>query len=78
MFIDLRDPFGNIKSEYTYAIVVAVLKWAFECDVHIVAPGSVLLGYVDNWFLLSPHGSATHDTRWNNLKSVGSAGGVWM
>jgi hypothetical protein len=29
-FIDLRDPFGNVKSEYAYAILVAVLKWAFE------------------------------------------------
>jgi len=77
-FIDLRDPFGNIKSEYTYAIVVAVLKWAFECDVNIVAPGSALLGYVDNWFLLSPRGSATHDTRWINLKSMFSVLGAPM
>ena len=35
-FIDLRDPFGNIKSEYTYALVVAVLKFGFECDLNIV------------------------------------------
>ena len=69
-FIDLRDPFGNIKSEYTYAIIVAVLKWAFECDNSIVAPGSNLLGYVDNWFLLSPISCATHDARWVKLKSM--------
>ena len=69
-FIDLRDPFGNIKSEYTYAIVVAVLKWAFECDRKIVIPGSTLLGYVDNWFLLSPGSCVTHDVRWSNLKSM--------
>ena len=67
-FIDLRDPFGNIKSEYTYALVVAVLKWAFECDGSIVVHGSSLLGYVDNWFLLSPRDCTTHDTRWKNLK----------
>jgi len=69
-FIDLRDPFGNIKSEYTYAVVVAVLKWAFECDGSIVASGSSLLGYVDNWFLLSPRDCATHDTRWQKLKDT--------
>ena len=44
-FIDLRDPFGNVKSEYTYATIVAVLKWALECDSKIVTPGSQLLGY---------------------------------
>jgi hypothetical protein len=31
-FIDLCDPFGNVKYEFTYAIFVAVLKWAFEND----------------------------------------------
>ena len=69
-FIDLRDPFGNIKSEYTYAIVVAVLKWAFECDRKIVIPGSALLGYVDNWFLLSPDSCSSHNVRWKNLKAM--------
>ncbi len=29
-FIDLCDPF--VKYEFTYAIFVAVLKWAFEND----------------------------------------------
>ena len=79
-FIDLRDPFGNIKSEYTYAIIVAVLKWAFECDRNIVSPGSgsALLGYVDNWFLLSPPDSASHDTCWQNLKAMFSLLGAPM
>ena len=67
-FIDLRDPFGNIKSEYTYAVVVAVLKWAFECDTSIVSDGSMLLGYVDNWFLLSKASCPSHDSRWEQLK----------
>ena len=69
-FIDLRDPFGNIKSEYTYAIVVAVLKWAFECNTSIVSKGSTILGYVDNWFLLSPRESTSHDIRWLKLKDT--------
>ena len=68
-FIDLRDPFGNVKSEYTYAIIVAVLKWAFECDPAIVCDGSSLLGYVDNWFLLSKGDCPSHDARWEHLKS---------
>ena len=67
-FIDLRDPFGNVKSEFTYAIIVAVCKWAFECDRNIVASGSRLLGYVDNWFLLSRAACPTHDARWAFLK----------
>ena len=67
-FIDLRDPFGNVKSEYTYATIVAVLKWALECDSKIVTPGSQLLGYVDNWFLLSGANCPTHDSRWKHLK----------
>ena len=69
-FIDLRDPFGNIKSEYTYAIIVAVLKWAFGNDVKIVADDSKLLGYVDNWFLLSRADCKSHDARWTHLKST--------
>ncbi len=77
-FVDLRDPFGNIKSEYTYAIVVAVLKWAFECDASIVAENSRLLGYVDNWFLLSPRRCATHDMRWQRLKCMFSLLGAPM
>ena len=67
-FIDLRDPFGNIKSEYTYAIIVAVLKYALSCDPLIVGKDSFLLGYVDNWFLLSKASCPTHDTRWQQLK----------
>jgi hypothetical protein len=69
-FIDLRDPFGNIKSEYSYAVIVAVLKYAFEGDGDIVSGDSKLLGYVDNWFLLSRAGCTTHDKRWAHLKSV--------
>jgi hypothetical protein len=69
-YIDLRDPFGNIKSEYAYAIIVAVLKWAFECNRRIVDGSSSLLGYVDNWFLVSSADDASHDERWRNLKSV--------
>ena len=68
-FIDLRDPFGNVKSEYTYASIVAVLKWAFECDPAIVCDGSSLLGYVENWFLLSKGDCPSHDARWEYLKS---------
>lgn len=68
-FVDLRDPFGNVKSEYTYAIVVAVLKWAFECDTSLVVESSMLLGYVDNWFLLSKANCPSHDTRWVQLKA---------
>lgn len=69
-FIDLRDPFGNVKSEYAYAIIVAVLKWAFEGDCKIVTDDSKLLGYVDNWFLLSRAECATHDSRWEYLKTM--------
>jgi hypothetical protein len=68
-FVDLRDPFGNIKSEYTYAVVVAVLKFGFECDRSLVDHGSRLLGYVDNWFLLSKANCHSHDRRWENLKA---------
>ena len=68
-FIDLRDPFGNVKSEYTYAIIVAVLKWALEGNEAIVDEGSHLLGYVDNWFLLSRASSLSHNDRWAHLKS---------
>jgi hypothetical protein len=68
-FVDLRDPFGNIKSEYTYAVVVAVLKFGFECDRSLVDHGSRLLGYVDNWFLLSEANCHSHDKRWENLKA---------
>ena len=67
-FIDLRDPFGNVKSEYTYAIIVAVIKWAFECDQNIVTTGNYLLGFVDNWFLLSRATCSSHDSRWTVLK----------
>jgi hypothetical protein len=67
-FIDLRDPFGNVKSEFTYAIIVAVLKWAFENDSSLVSPDGCLLGYVDNRFLLSREDCMSHDTRWSNLK----------
>ena len=67
-FIDLRDPFGNVKSEYTYAIIVAVVKWAFECGQKIVANGSYLLGFVDNWFLISRADCPSHDSRWSLLK----------
>ena len=67
--VDLRDPIGTINSEYTYAIVVAVLKWAFECDSTTVSIDSTLLGYVDNWFLLSPSGSISHDSHWIKLKT---------
>jgi hypothetical protein len=69
-FIDLRNPFGNVKSEYAYAIIVAVLKWAFEGDCKIVTDDSKLLGYVDNWFLLSRAECATHDSRWEYLKTM--------
>lgn len=69
-FIDLRDPFGNVKSEYAYAVIVAVLKWTFEGDSQIVSGDSKLLGYVDNWFLLSRASCPSHDTRWEHLKSV--------
>jgi hypothetical protein len=69
-FIDLRDPFGNVKSEYAYAIIVAVLKWAFESNENIVAGDSKILGYVDNWFLLSRASCMSHDTRWDHLKSI--------
>ena len=69
-FIDLRDPFGNVKSEFTYAIIVAVCKWAFECDSNIVDGDSRLLGYVDNWFLLSRATCSTHDARWAFLKDT--------
>jgi len=69
-FIDLRDPFGNIKSEYTYATIVAVLKWAFNDDCKVVVDDSKLLGYVDNWFLLSRANCLSHDSRWEYLKSV--------
>ena len=69
-FIDLRDPFGNVKSEYSYAVIVAVLKYAFEGDCDIVSGDSKLLGYVDNWFLLSRADCTTHDKRWEHLKSV--------
>ena len=68
-FMDLRDPFGNVKSEFTYAIIVAVLKWAFENDESLVSPTGCLLGYVDNWFLLSRADCSSHDTRWENLKN---------
>ena len=67
-FIDLRDPFGNVKSEYTYAIIVAVIKWAFECDQDIVTTGNYLLGFVDNWFLISRATCLSHDARWAVLK----------
>jgi hypothetical protein len=67
-FIDLRDPFGNVKSEYTYAIIVAVIKWAFECGQKIVTKGSYLLGFVDNWFLISRADCSSHDSRWALLK----------
>jgi hypothetical protein len=77
-FVDLRDPFGNVKSEYTYAIVVAVLKWAFECDVSIVTESSMLLGYVDNWFLLSKECCPSHDTRWERLKTMFNSLGAPM
>ena len=69
-FIDLRDPFGNVKSEYAYAVIVAVLKWAFEGDLSIVTSDSKLLGYVDNWFLLSRALCTTHDSRWEQLKAA--------
>ena len=69
-FIDLRDPFGNIKSEYAYAIIVAVLKWAFECNEKVVTGDSKILGYVDNWFLLSRSSCTSHDVRWSHLKSI--------
>ena len=69
-FVDLRDPFGNVKSEYTYAIIVAVLKWSFEGNEEIVTGDSKILGYVDNWFLLSRAGCPSHDTRWSNLLAV--------
>jgi hypothetical protein len=69
-YIDLRDPFGNIKSEYAYATIVAVLKWAFECNRRILDGNGALLGYVDNWFLLSPASDTSHDERWKHLKSV--------
>ena len=69
-FIDLRDPFGNVKSEYTYAIIVAVLKWAFGNDEKIIAGDSKIIGYVDNWFLLSRANCPSHDARWSHLKSV--------
>ena len=61
--VDLRDPIGNIKSAYSYAIVVAVLKWALECVSTTVSIDSTLLGYVDNWFLLSPRESKSHVSR---------------
>jgi hypothetical protein len=69
-FVDLRDPFGNIKSEYAYAIIVAVLKWAFESNENIVTNDSKILGYVDNWFLLSRADCVSHDARWDHLKSI--------
>ena len=68
-FVDLRDPFGNVKSEYTYAIIVAVIKWALQCDERIVTTDSLLLGFVDNWFLLSRASSKSHDSRWQLLKN---------
>ena len=66
----MRDPFGNVKSEYAYAVIVAVLKWAFEGDLSIVTSDSKLLGYVDNWFLLSRALCTTHDSRWEQLKAA--------
>ena len=69
-FVDLRDPFGNVKSEYTFAIIVAILKWGFECDSELVPRGSYLLGYVDNWFLLSKADCTSHDSRWEALKTA--------
>jgi hypothetical protein len=68
-FADLCDPFGNTKSEYNYAGTVAVVKWGFECDTSIVVGDSMLLGYVDNWFLLSAMRCPSHDSRWEQLKS---------
>ena len=56
-FIDLRDPFGNVNCEFTYAIIVAVLKWAFECDLRIVVADSCLLGFVNTGFCFLVHRS---------------------
>jgi hypothetical protein len=43
-FGDVRDPFGNVKSEYMYAGVVAVLKFGFGCDRKFVEHGSRVPG----------------------------------
>jgi hypothetical protein len=43
---------------------------AFEGDCKIVTDDSKLLGYVDNWFLLSRAECATHDSRWEYLKTM--------
>ena len=37
-----------------------------------------MLGYVDNWFLLSPRDSASHDIRWRKLKDMFSLLGAPM
>ena len=68
-FVDLRDPFGNVESEWTYAVIVAIIKWALQGDASIVGPSSFLLGYVDNWFLLSKADDVSHMGRWAALKS---------
>ena len=77
-FVDLRDPFGNVESEWTYAVIVAVIKWALQGDQNIVGPSSFLLGYVDNWFLLSRADDASHTCRWAALKAFFTSLGPTM
>jgi hypothetical protein len=77
-FVDLRDPFGNVKSEWAYAIIVAVLKWAFQGNPLVVHPTSHLLGYVDNWFMLSMANDESHARRWAHLKNIFSSLGPSM
>ena len=57
-----------VHVQYYYAIIVAVLKWAFVCDQRIVVADSCLLGFVDNWFLLSRASCLTPVSRWAFLK----------
>ena len=77
-YFDLRHPFGWVPSEWSYHSIVSVLK--FSLPDHGVAPddSSSLHGYVDNWFLFSRGGDASHNVRWATLKGLFDQLGISM
>ena len=65
-FVDLRHPFGFIPSEWTFASISAILRWAFSLPQYGIVPDpqkSHLDTYVDNFYLFSVASDPSHGAR---------------